>query len=329
MKWHAWVVLLVSGCSTLAVSMAPKKRPEVDARELAKVVTADFWKALHGGRYQDIEDLLERHKQAYLTHPYDPTIAAHTGFLHMWRIAESARMTTPVASVTDDMSMARVYFHDAVQLDPKWALVRGFWASTVLAEGAIHKNEGQIREGYFALEEAVDMWPELNLFTKAIMLAQSKHDSPQYQLAVEAFWKNVEVCAGGVPDRKNPDFSQFARPDPNDPKKAICFNTWKAPYNFEGSMLVFGDLLVKQGEVEPAKKVYATARLSPRYQQWPYRDALESRLTNAARNVEAFRAEAKDQSADARFITQAAFTCTVCHQQEGPAAWPSNAVSIR
>lgn len=250
-------VLLASvafaGCASRAVSLAPKKVAKADDRPTAKAVTEDFWKALHGGRYQDIGPLLERHKQVYLTHPYDADIAAHTGFLHLWRIAESARSPELVAGVTDDMSLARVYFGDAVQLRPDWALVRGFWASTVLAEGAIHQDQARVRDGYFKLKDAVALWPELNLFTLAIMLAQTKHDSPQYAEAIEAFWTNVEVCAGAPPDRKNPDFSKLARPATDDPKKSICFNTWKAPHNFEGSMLVFGDLLVKQGEVQPAK----------------------------------------------------------------------------
>lgn len=76
--------------------------------------------------------------------------------------------------------MARVYFHDAVELEPKWALVRGFYASTVLAEGAIHQNEGKLRED-FALEDAVHLWPELNLFSGA-----GKYDSPQDAEAVDA-----------------------------------------------------------------------------------------------------------------------------------------------
>jgi hypothetical protein len=313
-------LMCLAGCSSLAVAVAPKKQPKPDDRAFVKTLTEDFWAALHGGRYDAIGGLLERHKQAYLTHPFDASIAAHTGFLHMWRIAESARSPELVAGITDDMSLARVYFGSAVKLDPDWALVRGFWASTVLAEGAIHQDQRQLREGYFALEDAVAMWPELNLFTKAFMLAQAKHDSPEYQQAVDAFWKNVEVCADGAPDRKHPDFSKFARPDPNDPKKAICFNTWKAPFNFEGSMLVFGDLLVKQGEVEAAKQVYASARLSPRFEQWPYRQTLEARLANADANVAPFRLEPREQPAEKKFITGAAFTCTVCHQKEGAPA---------
>ncbi len=321
------MLLLSTGCSSFAVALAPKKQAKPDTSAFAKAVTDDFWKAMHGGQYEQIGPLLERHKQVYLTSPFDPVIASHTGFLHMWRIAESARLPEPVAGVTDDMSMARTYFQDSVQLDPTNALVRGFWATTVLAEGAIHQNQGQVREGYFALEAAVDLWPELNLFTKAFVLAQTRFDSPQYTEAVEAFWKNVEVCAG-KPDRQNPDFSAFAKPDRSDPKKAICFNTWKAPYNFEGSMLVFGDLLVKQGQVEPAKKVYAAARASPNYQVWPYREALEARLEHAAQNVEGFRVEPREQKNEAqRFITGAAFTCTVCHQKEGTPAWSGPPVS--
>jgi tetratricopeptide (TPR) repeat protein len=318
MRSQLLFLVAFSGCASLAVSMAPQKKLKVDDREVAQATTAEFWKVFHAGQYDAIGPLLEKHKQVYLTHPYDASIAAHTGFLHLWRIAESARNPQLSAAITDDMSMARVYFHNAVQLEPKWALVRGFWASTVLAEGAIHKNEGQLREGYFALEDAVDLWPELNLFTKAIMLAQSKYDSPQYTEAVEAFWKNVEVCADGKPDRKNPDLSKAARPDPNDPKKAICANTWKAPFNFEGAMLVFGDLLVKQGEVESAKKVYASAKQSATYAQWPYRALLEARLANAAANVEPFRVEPREQPAlDKKFVTGSAFTCTVCHQKDG------------
>ena len=42
----------------------------------------------------------------------------------------------------------------------------------------------------------------------------------------------------------------------------LCQNSWIAPYNFEGFMPNFGDLLVKSGAWETAQKVYALARLS-------------------------------------------------------------------
>jgi tetratricopeptide (TPR) repeat protein len=314
--WPA--LFLASSCASFAVAIAPKKEAKADVSADAKTLNDDFWAAFHAGRYEAIDELLERHKRLYLTTPTDPVLAHHTGFLHMWRVAESARSPALSASVTDDLSMAKTYFGQAVALDPKNALVRGFWATTVLSEGAIHQDQGQIRKGYFDLQEAVDMWPELNLFTKAFVLARTKYDSPQYAEAVETFWKNSEVCGSGPLDRQKPDFSAFVKPDPSDPKKAICFNTWKAPFNFEGSMVVFGDLLVKQGHVAVAKQVYAAARLSPRYAEWPYREVLERRVANAEANVIPFRAEKQmELPAADRFITNAAFSCTVCHQNTG------------
>lgn len=313
--------VLFASCAALAVATAPAKQPAVDASPRAAEATRAFWESFHAGRYQDIPALLEQHTGAYLLHPRDATIAHHTGFLHMWRIAESARLGTPPPNVTDAMTLARTYFAQALKLEGGNALVRGFWATTVLAEGAIHQDERQVREGYFALEDAVAAWPELNLFTKAFVLAQTPHDSPQYAEAVDTFWRNVEVC-GGRQDRANPDFSAMATAPPGvDPRKAICFNTWKAPANFEGSMLVFGDLLVKQGQVEPARKVYASARASPRYAQWPYRAALEARLAAAEENVAHFRVEPRQQPVlERKFITGSPLSCTVCHQSSGPPA---------
>lgn len=66
--------------------------------------------------------------------------------------------------------------------------------------------------------------------------------------------------------------------------------------------------------------MYASARASPTFPKWPYREALEARLANAEANVEAFRAEPREQPADRKFITGAAFTCAVCHQKEGEPA---------
>jgi len=63
------------------------------------------------------------------------------------------------------------------------------------------------------------------------------------------------------------------------------------------------------------------AKQSATYAQWPYRALLESRLANAAANVEPFRVEPREQPAlDKKFVTGSAFTCTVCHQKEGVGA---------
>jgi hypothetical protein len=65
------LLAVLSGCSSIAVSMAPKKQNKPDDRAFAKVTTDEFWKVFHGGQYDAIGPLLEKHKQVYLTHPYE------------------------------------------------------------------------------------------------------------------------------------------------------------------------------------------------------------------------------------------------------------------
>jgi hypothetical protein len=49
-----------------------------------------------------------------------------------------------------------------------------------------------------------------------------------------------------------------------------------APHSFEGLMLNLGNGLVKAGEVDTARTVYANARYADNYRTWPYRQVLES-----------------------------------------------------
>ena len=49
-----------------------------------------------------------------------------------------------------------------------------------------------------------------------------------------------------------------------------------APYGFEGLILNLGNGLVKAGQVDAARVMYANARYAANYETWPYRDVLET-----------------------------------------------------
>jgi hypothetical protein len=98
------------------------------------------------------------------------------------------------------------------------------------------------------------------------------------------------------------------------PKRA-CWNSSIAPRNFEGFFLNFGDMLVKKGDVAPARAMYANARLSTTYRDWAYRDILERRITDAAANVAAFRDTAPSADGNAQVMLQSNFSCMACHQR--------------
>jgi hypothetical protein len=169
----------LAGCNWIAVASAPSKKP-VKGRT-AKAVQADslFWRTLHGGDYEHISDALDTLTAAYLQTPGEAVTAAHIAWLHIWRIAESARLPSPPATITDDAVLARKYFQEAVRLDPSDARYLGFLASATLMEANIHEDAKLTRQGYYTLLSAIKAWPEFNLFTAGYVMSRQPAESPR------------------------------------------------------------------------------------------------------------------------------------------------------
>ena len=157
----------VSQRSFIAVWLAPDKAPTPSASmsQKAKDANAKFWDAFHGGRYEQIPEVLEALTAAYIENPRDAETAAHIGFLHIWRLSEQARLDTRSATITDHIVLSRKYFAEAVRLAPDDWRFKGFLASMEIAEGSLDGDEKLTRRGYFDLMKAIEGWPEFNLFT--------------------------------------------------------------------------------------------------------------------------------------------------------------------
>src|SRR5262245_39132497 len=129
----------VSQRSFIAVWLAPDKTPTPSASmsQKAKDANAKFWDAFHGGRYEQIPEVLEALTAAYIENPRDAETAAHIGFLHIWRLSEQARLDTRSATITDHIVLSRKYFAEAVRLAPDDWRFKGFLASMEIAEGSL------------------------------------------------------------------------------------------------------------------------------------------------------------------------------------------------
>jgi hypothetical protein len=201
-----------------------------------------------------------------------------------------------------------------VRLRPGEARYLGFYASILLAEGNIHKDEKLTRRGYFTLQDSVRAFPEFNLFTAGYTMSGQPWDGDRYREALENMWRNLDVCVGEHVDRANPDYARFMRLETREGPKRVCWNGEIAPHNFEGFFLNFGDMLVKNGQVDTARVMYRNATLAREYSTWSYRGVLESRLRDAAANVAAFRA-ANPAPGAPRIMGASRFACVGCHQR--------------
>jgi len=306
---------LLSACTFLAVQTAPQKAPSSVRSEAAQRGDALFWATLHGGRYDEIAPALDMLTAAYVADPSDAVTAAHIGWLHIWRLSEGARLNLVPATITDDAVLAHKYFQEASRLDPAEARYRGFLASSMLADGNIHKDEQLTRRGYYALLDSIDAWPEFNLFTAGYVLSRQAADSQRFKQALEWQWQTLDLCAGEKIDRSAFDYGRYMALATTAGPKRVCWNSWIAPHNFEGFFLNMGDMLVKAGDWQSAQKIYAAAYLSPTFAQWKYRNVLELRIRDAEANVALF--SSSDRSYDKtheRIMIATPFACMGCHQ---------------
>lgn len=309
------IALGVSGCSYLAVRTAAPKQAVTERSEAAINADALFWKTLHAGRYDEIEPVIRALQIAYIDTPGDAITAAHIGFMRAWQASERARAPAEDPVSTDWIMLARRYFAEAHALQPDEARFHGFLASMMLAEGQIHADEKLTRRGYFEMRDAIDAWPEFNLFTGGYVLSQLAPDTERFKEGLQWQWQTLDICAGETVSRQDPDYSRYmARYQTQGPQR-VCWNSWIAPHNLEGFFMNMGDMLVKSGDWQTAVKIYQNAKKMPDFARWPYRDMLERRISAAQDNVSRFNDPTPAANAiDHRIMINSPYACMACHQ---------------
>jgi hypothetical protein len=303
------------GCGYVAEHSAPKKQAATSRS--VEAVNADelFWKTFHAADYDQITPALEAQTAAYLANPNDAVTAAHTGWLHIWRISERRRLDSAPATITDDATLSRQYFQQAVELDPSDARYLGFLASATLAEGSIHHDEAETRRGYYIMLDAIKAWPEFNLFTAGYTMSSLPASSKRYKQALEWEWQNLDVCAGEKVDRNTGAYAKYMKLSTDRGPKRVCWNSSLAPHNFEGFFLNMGDMEVKAGNWQGGRKLYENAKLSATYAQWAYRQVLEERIQKAQQNVALFGStHGVASSKGPSMMGSSPYACAACHQ---------------
>ncbi|HEY4055455.1 MAG TPA: hypothetical protein VGM39_02565 [Kofleriaceae bacterium] len=265
-----------------------------------------FWSTFHSGAYDAIDTALEAETAAYLLHPDNAVVAAHVGWLHMWRLGERARNPRASATSTDDVVLARKYFARALALAPDEARYAGFLAAAELSESAVDKDSALARHGADAMTAAVAAWPQFNLFTAGYVASALPASSPAFAAGLEQQWQNIEVCIKQTIDRKHPGYAAYMKLDTKVGRARACWNSTIAPHNLEGFFLNMGDMLVKEGDWRTAQAIYANARASKEFATWPYRDVLTDRIAHAEEHA---------GQADAPMMISTPYACMACHQK--------------
>lgn len=305
------LLLVLTGCEWAAIQSAPPKTPDPAQTDLSRKATETFWTALHAGDYAQAPEAIRLLTAAYLENPRQPEIALLLAHAHLWRIAERFRDPDTDPRITDHAILAERYFVEAHRLNRDDHRILGWLGGIRLAMGSIHADERLTREGYYLLHDAIRLYPEFNYFSAGYPLSSLPAHDEKFREGVEDMWQDLALCAGEPLDRANPDYRKYMAQATTTGPKRVCWNSWIAPHNFEGFFLNMGDMLVKQGEAETARKIYAIAKLSTDYESWRYKDLLDARIAQAGERAQLF--QLPDPARHPEIMFRSAHACTACH----------------
>jgi hypothetical protein len=245
-----------------------------------------FWAIYHGNDYDDIPAAQAELERALRHDPNNPTLYALLGATHFWHVGEYTRDPKPNRSVLQqDMPTAASLFQKAYDLDYYGHHLigyinddhlPGYWGITTVHTGQEFRDPGLIAKGDQILDYSVYQFPEFNNFNRWAAHNTDSRDSESYKKALDSLWEGIDSCIGGTIDRTNPDLKPYLHLYTRVGRKKACW--WGgdlAPYSFEGYLLNLGNGLVKAGQVDAGKVIFADAQYAENYATWPYRDVLE------------------------------------------------------
>jgi hypothetical protein len=246
-----------------------------------------FWAVYHGNDYGSIPAVQAELRSALNSDPDNATLYALLGATHFWHVGEYARDPNPNPSVLQqDMPTAVQLFQKALDLDYSGQHLigyvnddhlPGYLGITTVHAGQMSANPNIIAQGDQMLDYAVYQFPEFNNFNRWAAHNTDPINSDTYKKALDSLWQGLDACAGAPVDRNNPDIGPYLHLQTAVGRKKACWSEGDlAPHSFEGYMLNLGNGLVKAGNIDAARIVYANARYAKNYAEWPYRQVLET-----------------------------------------------------
>ena len=290
MKARAIVFAVLSGI-VLLISAGFSGWPAEDDdpaenREVSRAAIDNFWRVYHGNQYSAIPQVQAQLQSAIQRDPDNPTLYALLGATHFWHIGEYKRDPNPNMTVLQqDMGNAVGLFGQALELDyySKHRIgyvnddhLPGYLGITTVHLGQQNRDPSLIAKGDQMLDFAVYEFPEFNNFNRWAAHNTDPKDSDSYKKALDSLWQALDACAGATIDRTNPDLKPYLYLQTAVGRKKACWSEGTiAPHSFEGFMFNLADGLVKAGQIDAARVMYANAKYADNYSSWPYRSYLE------------------------------------------------------
>jgi hypothetical protein len=221
-------------------------------------------------------------KAAAEEHPDNARVHLFFGMCSLAALAEDQNL----AALGDiDRELAR-----AAELAPDDRRIPG-WLASVRVQVAVQLGDDEgLAVAVDEMIAAADLYPEFNNVSLAIAFSGLPLTTPYPEMA-RARLEAIEDC--GETDEK-------------------CRDNEAAPHNIPGSLMLFGDVYARVGDLANARKFYTGALAATSASSWPYRAEAEAILANVDARVMTW--SDADDANDPEFFLSSARTCVGCHQ---------------
>ena len=230
------------------------------------------------------------------------------GAANFWWIAEARRPDAgvdPLLIISLAIPNILSSFSDVVQNDPKGAPGASALLGAFLSDAGFDRKTGSA-----LVDSAAKYAPHVGLFQQMWIRRFAAADDSTTAQSVAYGFKWWEWCLGAPIDRNNPDFTGKVKP-PTDGPYGFCWGSARVPHGYEGSWLIFGDLLVKSGNLKAARRAYENATLGVNYSRWKHKSDLEQRL--ASDLAQRYATYGSHDPANWATIGNTTYGCTQCH----------------
>ncbi len=179
-------------------------------------------------------------------------------------------------------------FVRAIEANPDDPRIPGWYGTVRVAMARALGDEAALAEAIDAMIEAADRWPDFNNFSLAIAFIGLPLDTPYPAMALERL-EAIADCG--------------ERTD-------VCRND-NVPHNVEGSLMTFGDVHARLGDVERARSYYTLALEQPTAASWAYREDAQAFLDAVDERAALWAND--DPADDPRLFSAGRTSCVGCH----------------
>ncbi|MGH7653657.1 MAG: hypothetical protein ACREN6_03245 [Gemmatimonadaceae bacterium] len=283
---------------------------EAQANEAAATSAAEarLFTAMNRDNFDSAGDIISQLIDLRDKYPTNYRNTFILGAANFWWIAEASRPDaeiSPLQIVSLSIPNILGSFSDVITNDP----VNRGGADGLL--GAFLSDAGLDKVTGAALVDSATIYaPQVGLFQQMSIRRFAVYSDTSTAQAIEWGFKWWEWCLGAPIDRNNPDFTGKVQP-PTDGAKGFCWGSARVPHGFEGAWMMFGDLLVKGGQFQAARRAYLNAQLGVNYSTWKHSAELEARLASDLN--QRYATYANTDPAKWAPIGNPSYGCTQCH----------------